>query len=665
MRKLFLSLFLLMLSLVSYAQYNIDRILVAGRIALDYKDYVLAIQHFNICVNYKPYLYEPWYYRGIAKFYLDDFTGAENDETEALNLNPYIADIWNLRALSRIRQDKFQSAMYDYNQAIARDPNNQGYWFNKAYCTVKMKDYTSAHRQLDSLVSRWPKMTEAYSLQTEVYLTQNDTAQAAKWLDETLKLDPYNGDGWAIKGRLYFARHGYDVAFDAFTNAIHYEPKVVNNYVYRAMVSVNLNKLRQAMDDYDKAVEMDPNNFIAHYNRGLLRLTLGDDNRAIEDFDFVLRLEPNNLQALYNRALLNDKVGNLRAAVRDYTLVIDKFPNFWNGILARANCYRRLGMKNKAELDEFRVFKAQMNKTLGVQPRWSRAKLKQVRRMSDVDLSKYDQLVIDDDAIVTKQNEYGNSYRGEVQNREVKDDFLPMFSLSYMKYKNGVKSYELEDNDLDRYNQTKNPLQHVFITCIPQAMDAGQSSAIMNTVMVLNEKISSSRDIRTAGDYLLQRAVAQSTIHNYEEAINDLDDYINMDSTNVLAFWQRAACLAEMESYNRSEGKSTSMYVTRLADDLSQALSMRKDNFYLLYNQGCAYAAIKDYHRAIDYFTDALRVNPNLAEAFYNRGIAEIKTGDISSAVKDLSRAGELGLYDAYSLMKAATEKANKLPKRK
>ena len=117
MRKFLSLIAAAFMTLAVHAQYNIDRIQVAGRIALDYKDYVLAIQHFNICVSYKPYLYEPWYYRGVAKFYLDDFSGAEMDETEAIKLNPYISDIWNLRALSRIKQDKFQEAISDYDQA--------------------------------------------------------------------------------------------------------------------------------------------------------------------------------------------------------------------------------------------------------------------------------------------------------------------------------------------------------------------------------------------------------------------------------------------------------------------------------------------------------------------------------------------------------------------
>ena len=41
-----------------------------------------------------------------------------------------------------------------------------------------------------------------------------------------------------------------------------------------------------------------------------------------------------------------------------------------------------------------------------------------------------------------------------------------------------------------------------------------------------------------------------------------------------------------------------------------------------------------------------------MAEAYYNRGLLYYSQGDKKSAAKDLSKAGELGLYDAYSVIK-------------
>lgn len=46
-----------------------------GRNALYFEDYVLSIQYFNQVINAKPYLSDPYFYRGLAKINLDDFQG--------------------------------------------------------------------------------------------------------------------------------------------------------------------------------------------------------------------------------------------------------------------------------------------------------------------------------------------------------------------------------------------------------------------------------------------------------------------------------------------------------------------------------------------------------------------------------------------------------------
>ena len=71
-----------------FAQFNTDRLVMIGRSALYYEDYVLSIQYFNQAISQKPWLYEPWFFRGVAKYYLDDYRGAESDCSEAIELLP-------------------------------------------------------------------------------------------------------------------------------------------------------------------------------------------------------------------------------------------------------------------------------------------------------------------------------------------------------------------------------------------------------------------------------------------------------------------------------------------------------------------------------------------------------------------------------------------------
>ena len=60
----------------------------------------------------------------------------------------------------------------------------------------------------------------------------------------------------------------------------------------------------------------------------------------------------------------------------------------------------------------------------------------------------------------------------------------------------------------------------------------------------------------------------------------------------------------------------------------------------------------KDYAGATEYFDAALSRDPSFAEAYFNRGLCRLYLKQQQEAVLDLSKAGELGIYQAYSLIK-------------
>lgn len=68
----------------------------------------------------------------------------------------------------------------------------------------------------------------------------------------------------------------------------------------------------------------------------------------------------------------------------------------------------------------------------------------------------------------------------------------------------------------------------------------------------------------------------------------------------------------------------------------------------------------KDYTAAVEGFEKALKLNPRMAEAYFNLGLTRIFAGDKAEGIKNLSKAGELGLYDAYSLIKQYGEEKSK-----
>jgi tetratricopeptide (TPR) repeat protein len=354
--------------------------------------------------------------------------------------------------------------------------------------------------------------------------------------------------------------------------------------------------------------------------------------------------------AIFNRALLHDKTGNLRSAIRDYTTVINQFPNFWTGLQYRASCYRRLGMTANAERDEFRIFKAQMDKHIGIQPRWSRRKDKEMRKRSEINPDKYNQLVVEDNNEV--EHEYKSEYRGRVQDRTVEVEFMPMYTLSYFKYNNGVKTYQAFDREVESFNKDEKPQHRISITCNPEQLTEAQSNSFFIYIDTLSAGIAASKHVNNAKGLLLQRAVAYSVVQNYDAAISDLTAYIQIDSTSTLCYWQRAVCQTMMNEFNASQGANTMLMAARTMLDFNRAIELNPTNAYLYFDRGNLSARQKNYGKAIDDFTKAINIDPNLAEAYYNRGLARIYSNNKTDGITDLSKAGELGLYNAYSIIK-------------
>ncbi|MBR1484131.1 MAG: tetratricopeptide repeat protein [Prevotella sp.] len=629
------------------AQFNTERLITIGRSALYFEDYVLSIQYFNQAISAKPYLYEPWFFRAVAKYYLDDYSGAERDCTEAIQRNPYVVSLYELRGLCRIQQKKYGEAAADYTVALRYDPVNRNLWHNRAFCRLKAQDYDAALAELDTVVTRWSRHAPAYAMKADVYMQQHDTAQAVAALEKSLEIDPYDGQTWAARSIISLSREEWSDAEHYLDKAIHLLPKNGGCYINRALARYNQDNLRGAMADYDTALELEPGNFLGHYNRGLLRSQVGDDNRAITDFDFVLEQEPDNLLALYNRAVLLDKTGDLRGAIRDYSKVIDEYPNFWTGLEARASCYRRLGQNRKAEADENTVYRARLMKHFfGTQPKMGK---KPLRKRSDEDMEKYNQLVVADEQEL--EHNYQNEYRGKVQHRKVEAGLLPMYGLSLEPMRSEVKSYVAFDRDVDELNQRLRA-RTIYINNSHTTLSDSQSSAYFSLLDSLSHCIAESQHTDEAVSLLLLRSLAYTAIQNFESAIEDLSTYLQVDSLSVPALWQRAVCQSKINQFQASEGTNTDLKTANVLADLNHALQLAPQNAFLLYDRANVFAQRKDYERAIADYTSAIGQDARLAEAWFNRGLCRIYSNDVGEGINDLSKAGELGLYQAYSIIK-------------
>lgn len=419
------------------AQINTSQMMNVARNALYFDDYVLSIQYFNKIIEAKPHLYEPWFLRGEAKFFLDDFSGCERDCTESIDRNPFYPNSYELRGLARINLNRFDEAANDYNKAIEFRPDNRALWHNYVLCLVESKELEKADSICDILIKRWSGQADSYQIKAQVTLQKGDTIKAEEFVDKALQINKYDFNSLFLKGGILLYHEDYAAAEAIYDRAALVNPKNASVLVNRALARYHQNNFRGAMNDYDYALTIDPRNFSGHYNRGLLLASVGDDNKAIEDFNFIIRIDPNDMMAIFNRAELYLNTGNYKEAIKDYSTVINEYPEFLYGYQQRAKAKRGMGDIKGANKDELYLLQEQLGHKYGYVAHKKKKKPTKTRKKSDSNIDDYDKLVEDDDEVA----KYENPYRGKVQNRNVDATLISTLNQSSELYS------QLHNND--------------------------------------------------------------------------------------------------------------------------------------------------------------------------------------------------------------------------
>lgn len=87
-------------------------------------------------------------------------------------------------------------------------------------------------------------------------------------------------------------------------------------------------------------------------------------------------------------------------------------------------------------------------------------------------------------------------------------------------------------------------------------------------------------------------------------------------------------------------------------DDLEKTVEINPDFEFAWFNLGYMNNLLRNFDQAIEYYSKAIEVNSDFAEAWFNRGLVRIYLEKGAEGTMDLSKAGELGVFEAYSVIK-------------
>lgn len=650
----------------SIAQWNTDRILTIGRNALYFEDYVLSIQYFNQVIKIRPFQAEPYLYRGIAKLQLGDYQGAELDIDDALMRNPFLPEAYYARGFTRMRLGRYLDAEKDFTKAIEFSPSSRHLLLSRMDARERFGDYTGALKDVESLLKMNPRAHELFYERGRIQLAKKDTISAEKSFNKFISADSISPVGWSARALLRHMKKDYEGAYQDYSQAIKLNSENAGDYINRGIINVENNRFMEALNDYDTAVKLAPGNILAYLNRGVLRANLGDDNNALSDFTKVLKIDSTLIEARYSKAMLELKLRNYRAAIADYQKVIDKHPLFMPAYLGIAEAYS--GLRNTREAFRYRQKASEMERSKEYRERLKQNLEARNKIAEQTPITSTAQRTQQFNRFATRniidsdyETKYSNVRRGAIQKRMVDVVNEKNFVLSYYSKTDPIRRTNLFHLMLEQYNQRRVLSTGLKIT----TSEIPLTNELIDKHFESINKISARIIQETQNpDLYFYRGIEYALVQDYSSAIEDLNRAIALKTDFALAYFARANIRYKFVDYHKNTIlESNSELINKYTDneykfdvelimrDFDKVIELQPDFPFSYYNKANILVTIKDYQSAIRLYTKAIDVEGDFAEAFFNRGLTYLFIGEDARGLADLSKAGELGIYNAYNLI--------------
>lgn len=639
--------FLLIFS-ASLAQLNKPYFYQRGRELIIDGKFRQAIEALNILLRNQPTDYEGFFLRGVSKYNLDDLAGAYSDFTAAIDINENYTSAYQYRAITNSRMGLYAAALDDFARALAIRPTMAGLYYSRGVTFFLNQQFEQSIKDFDQFVRLEPREPSGYINRGTSYLYLKDTVKAVANYERAIEVNPYNPDGYMRRGLVSMMQGKYISAIPYLDKTIELSPDAAYPYFYRAMAFSNLEKIMLALEDFDSSIARDSTNSVAFFNRAILRTQIGDYNRAIEDYTRVAVNNPGNVLVFYNRAHVNSQIGDYKAAIDDYSSAIELYPDFANAYLFRANLRRNLGDIKGSQSDT----------------RIAQAKIAEYRsKLNDSTFSKYADTSKRFNKMMSFDADFGNEdftrLTGDIK-QDVK--LLPMYRFQFVK--------ERRDT---RYDPTKyrNQRLDAFLSAFriaPVELTNSESTVSRDSLQLLDTRIT---DSISMWNMVFAKGITQSAMSQYNSSLNFYNYAIDERPADPFAYINRGVTQAAMIEFiasldgdyqnvtidmdpaarlKRTEKRNYD-YTAAIAD-LKKAAELMPELPQIQYNLGNMMAMSGDMPAAIKYYTKAIELFPYFGEAYFNRGLAQIYLKENKTGCFDMSKAGELGVAEAYEVLK-------------
>lgn len=612
------------------AQWNVGQLLRIGTDAIYYDDNRRAIEHFNRVIRLKPHLYEPYFFRGYAKLGMDDINGAIADFTKAIDINPNYLQAYIYRGMAFFQVGRYEESLEDYRVAAELAPSDAMIYAYRGitYRALDLSDL--AEKDYSKSIRLNPKQQFAYINRALIREERGDYKGAMEDCNAVLRQNIFSADAYAIRGYINKKEGRIHDAIEDFNRGIKAAPNNMQLRMNRALLHYEQKDFYDALADYDEMLEIDSSYVYALYNRALLRIELGATNDAIDDFSRLIELNPENIITYFNRGLAYQAIKDYESAYSDFSRCIALYPDFVKAYYARSSVLMDMNRHDEAFNDQYAAQE--------IMSRYRDMKLGVAGAFVDTTQNLTKLLDLND-----KSSSVRDMVSGKTISMITSVRLKPLYRVTLLPADSvNTTTSDKYDIRIVRFNNSNPGTMALTIASQPLVRD----------VTILNPT--------TDAEYLLA-GTAYLDSDDYMNAIGCFEKIGAESAWYTLALFNLANTRALMYMYiERHSGANTVLGEKRerrvdysqVIEEYDASLKNNPDFIYALYNKATILAESGEVEKAIELLNSVLLAEPNFADAYYNRGVLHLYLGNRRSAIEDLGKAGELGIDEAYSVIK-------------
>nr|XP_015206045.1 PREDICTED: tetratricopeptide repeat protein 6 isoform X1 [Lepisosteus oculatus] len=512
----------------------------------------------------------------------------------------------------------------------------------------KLGHLNLALEDLNTAIRIEPHLLDAYWHRHSIHLLKTNLEKALDDLNFIIKHNKTHADAYKSKAEIYRKKGDSTLAIINYTQAIKCRPEDDENYFRRAEMYEKRNEILLAMEDYVKTFTINPRRTDALMIHGLHYFRTSNWVVALSDFTALLQQEPNNAQARTYRGRIYAKLCQYREAIEDLSAAAHLDPSNWVAFYYRGCLLRKIHPEMALRDLSVSVLINDSFENLGALLH---------RGILYTDYSQWAQAICDFEHVLRldrfvpvahvnlglvymlKMDHHYEAIRRFTNAIKVDPTYIRAYICRAQAY-HKVHDIQRALKDLTHAIHLQPDAQHLYIM-------RGQYLCDMKEFELASFCIQYAAEMNKAiGSCPVQQAAVHSFLDNNTKAIDCLATTTKTRPTPPIFILLGKT---QMKAKKYKDAVESFKKVLMLLCPNEDGLCTVPEAAEVFYFIGLCYMAQVNLLQALEAFSNAVKINPDYADAFYQRGLCRMRLQQ-SKSVQDFNRALSINpnLFQVY-----------------